>query len=106
MSETFISAAVDYYLSLSNIIAGWHCQKQAPIVVGVNGAQGAGKPAESSFLEIILRHEQCLTVAVMSIFDLYPAKPEKIRLATDAHPLLATRGCLGLKAIGKASRYR
>lgn len=66
----------------------------APVVVGINGAQGSGKTTLCKFLEVLLvEHNQ--RAATLSIDDLYLTKDERERLALEVHPLLVTRGVPG-----------
>ncbi len=65
-----------------------------PVVVGINGAQGSGKTTLCKFLEVLLvEHNQ--RSATLSIDDLYLTRRERERLASEVHPLLATRGVPG-----------
>ena len=65
-----------------------------PVVIGINGAQGAGKTTLCRFLEVLLvEHNQ--RSATLSIDDLYLTKAQRERLAREVHPLLATRGVPG-----------
>ncbi|GGO86836.1 kinase [Marinobacterium nitratireducens] len=67
----------------------------APLVVGVNGAQGAGKATLFNLLELTLGDGFGLRVAGISIDDLYKTRAERERLAREVHPLLITRGVPG-----------
>jgi D-glycerate 3-kinase len=65
-----------------------------PLVVGINGAQGSGKTTLCKFLEVLLvEHNQ--RAATLSIDDLYRTRADRERLASEVHPLLATRGVPG-----------
>jgi len=65
-----------------------------PLVVGINGAQGAGKSTLCKFLEVLLiEHNQ--RAATLSLDDLYLTKAERLEAAVDHHPLFATRGVPG-----------
>lgn len=66
-----------------------------PLVVGINGAQGAGKSTLCRLLQLILQREFGLRVAGFSIDDLYLTRAEREDLARTVHPLLATRGVPG-----------
>jgi len=66
-----------------------------PLVVGINGAQGAGKSTLCRLLRFILQREFGLRVAGFSIDDLYLTRAEREDLARTVHPLLATRGVPG-----------
>ena len=65
-----------------------------PLVLGLCGAQGSGKSTLAASIV-----DECAalgrTAAVLSIDDLYLGKAERMRLARDVHPLLATRGVPG-----------
>ncbi len=65
------------------------------ILIGINGSQGSGKSTMSLFLEEMLRADFGVNAAVLSLDDLYLTKAERQRLATEVHPLLATRGVPG-----------
>jgi D-glycerate 3-kinase len=60
-------------------------------VVGVCGPQGSGKSTLCAELADALSAEG-LQVATLSLDDLYLPRAERLRLAREVHPLLATRG--------------
>ena len=66
-----------------------------PLVVGINGAQGAGKATLYNLLEVILTEGFGLKVTGFSIDDLYLTRAERDDLAQSVHPLLKTRGVPG-----------
>jgi D-glycerate 3-kinase len=77
-----------------------------PLVLGICGAQGSGKSTLAAEVALQLRGEG-LSVATMSLDDLYLTQAEREALARDVHPLLRTRGvpgthdvALGLKLLG------
>ena len=63
-------------------------------VLGVNGAQGSGK---STFCELakVLLSSRGLSVAVLSIADLYLTREQRLKLSQEVHPLCAIRGVPG-----------
>lgn len=67
---------------------------RAPWLVGVSGLQGSGKSTFVAQLEKTLTRSGIATVA-MSLDDFYFGRRERMRLARNAHPLLATRGVPG-----------
>ena len=75
-----------------------------PLVVGINGAQGAGKATLYNLLEVILTEGFGLKVTGFSIDDLYLTRAERDALAQSVHPLLKTRGVPGTHDVelGKA----
>jgi D-glycerate 3-kinase len=62
--------------------------------VGICGTQASGKSTLTAVLARLLQ-DRGLTVAVLSVDDLYLTRAERARLAADVHPLLATRGVPG-----------
>lgn len=65
---------------------------------GIGGGQGAGK---STLGQLLAQAGEIagIRVQVLSIDDFYLTKAQRLRLATDVHPLLATRGPPGTHAI-------
>lgn len=79
-------------------IACWVYEKYepgTPLIVGVNGAQGAGKARLFNLLEVVLTEAFGLRVANLSIDDIYLTRAEREALASTVHPMLATRGVPG-----------
>jgi D-glycerate 3-kinase len=65
-----------------------------PLVLGLCGAQGSGKSTLAAALVEAAR-AQGLAGATLSLDDLYLTRAERVVLARDVHPLLATRGVPG-----------
>lgn len=94
------------------LLAGLHaplaCWLQArrpaegPLLVGVNGAQGAGKSTLCELLRVVLDTGLGLRVAVLSIDDVYLTHAERQALAREVHPLLAVRGVPGTHDVALA----
>lgn len=63
-------------------------------VIGIAGAQGSGKSTLVRDLAARLTNEG-LTVAVLSLDDLYLTRADRLGLARAVHPLFATRGVPG-----------
>lgn len=70
-------------------------QKNAPLVIGINGSQGSGKSTLSKILKQILEKSFNKQVAILSIDDLYKTRQQREQLAKDVHPLFSTRGVPG-----------
>jgi D-glycerate 3-kinase len=70
-------------------------------VCAIAGLQGSGK---STLAAQVVRHAEArgLRAAALSIDDVYLGRRERLRLARDVHPLLATRGPPGTHDIGLA----
>lgn len=75
----------------------WLAQKHSgtPIIVGINGAQGAGKSTLSKILTALLTHGFNKSVVHLSIDDLYFSRQRREELAQTVHPLFKTRGVPG-----------
>lgn len=61
------------------------------LTVGLCGPQGSGKSTTAQVLQILLR-QAGLRVAVLALDDIYLPRTDRLRLAREVHPLLATRG--------------
>lgn len=90
---------VDMFEAIYVPLGAWlTCQKRqrnGPLVIGINGAQGAGKSTLFNLLEVILTEGFNLKVVGFSIDDLYKTYDERIELSETIHPLLRTRGVPG-----------
>jgi D-glycerate 3-kinase len=64
-------------------------------VVGVSGSQGSGKSTLAVLLVNLLNHLAGLRVVNMSLDDFYLTHAQRQQLASEVHPLLATRGVPG-----------
>lgn len=83
------------YVPMGAWIAQHQSQKQQPLVLGINGAQGAGKSTLFNLLEVTLTEGFGLNVVGFSIDDLYKTRADRAKLAEQIHPLLLTRGVPG-----------
>jgi D-glycerate 3-kinase len=71
--------------------------------VGICGTQASGKSTLTAVVARRLR-DRGLTVAVLSLDDLYLTRAERARLAAEVHPLLATRGVPGTHDVALGAR--
>lgn len=78
-------------------LASWIAEKHSdhPVVIGINGAQGAGKSTLSKILKSLLLHGFGKNVAILSIDDLYLSKEKRNKLARNISELLSVRGVPG-----------
>jgi D-glycerate 3-kinase len=67
---------------------------RAPILVGVNGAQGTGKTTACAALCLMLE-DRGLRAVTLGLDDFYLGKAERRALAARVHPLFLTRGVPG-----------
>lgn len=90
---------VEMFESIYVPLGAWLARRKqlqpGPLVVGINGAQGAGKSTLFNLLEVILSEGFNLRVVGFSIDDLYRTRVEREKLGEEVHPLLATRGVPG-----------
>lgn len=83
------------YVPLGAWIARRKQLQPGPLVLGINGAQGAGKSTLFNLLDVILTEGFNLKVVGFSIDDLYITRADREALAESVHPLLITRGVPG-----------
>lgn len=93
LTDNLLSQCREIYLPLAARIVAQ--QTNSPLVVGINGAQGAGKSTLTQALELILSQVFKKSVVAFSIDDLYLSRQQREKLATDIHPLLRVRGVPG-----------
>lgn len=87
------AALIDYGDSLYRPLADWLLQRR-PRILGIQGTQGSGKSTLAAVLKWYLEQHD-LSVAMLSIDDLYLPLAQRQQLAQQRHPLLATRGVPG-----------
>ncbi|QEW07654.1 hypothetical protein [Nitrincola iocasae] len=83
------------YVPMGAWVAQQQSDKNKPLVIGINGAQGAGKSTLFNLLEVTLSEGFGLRVVGFSIDDLYKTRAKRSELAEQVHPLLQTRGVPG-----------
>jgi len=96
LPESFTRTVDEFYVPLAHWLhALLTASGPGTFVLGINGAQGTGKTTLSRFLSAFLRSHYELSVAELSIDDIYLTRAERTDLARRVHPLLATRGVPG-----------
>lgn len=89
---------IDNFLPVHRELANWlnnQISPESPFILGINGAQGAGKSTFSIFTSLCQQVLYQRRTLILSIDDLYLTKAERAQLSRDKHPLLATRGVPG-----------
>ncbi|WP_210394556.1 hypothetical protein [Motiliproteus sediminis] len=85
-------------------LAAWlyrrRLDQEGPLVVGINGAQGAGKSTLFTLLEVTLSQGFDQRVVGFSLDDLYKTRAERQLMAQKVHPLFQTRGVPGTHDVG------
>ncbi|MDX1573857.1 MAG: glycerate kinase, partial [Methylophaga sp.] len=66
-----------------------------PFLVGLHGAQGSGKTTLAACLTYLLSDVCHCPTITLSLDDFYLCKADRDQLASEVHPLLATRGVPG-----------
>tara|TARA_B110000046_G_scaffold184392_1_gene222758 strand:- start:10716 stop:11582 length:867 start_codon:yes stop_codon:yes gene_type:complete len=64
-------------------------------IIAINGSQGSGKSTLADYLCTVISEQHNITTLALSLDDFYLTKAERLKLAQDVHPLLATRGVPG-----------
>ena len=83
-----------WLVPLANWLAARRSAQGKTLLVGLHGGQGTGKTTLCRVLEILLA-ETGLHCQTLSLDDFYLARDERLALAEQVHPLLATRGVPG-----------
>lgn len=97
LPESYAQVVEQHWKPLATRIARLPASR-APLVIGINGAQGSGKSTLCKFLEVLLARRQIRAVT-LSLDDLYLTRAERLQLAEEVHPLFATRGVPGTHAV-------
>ncbi len=97
LPESFARVETGFYEPLGRWVEQRLSERKGsePLVLGINGAQGAGKSTLADFIREFLAVVHGRHTVVLSIDDLYLTRAQRQALAKDVHPLLATRGVPG-----------
>lgn len=95
LPDDFIDQVIQFYLPLAELIDGWSKRQNEPLLLSLQGPQGAGKSTLCHFLQLILEQQFNHTLAVLSLDDFYLTQAQRRDLAETIHPLLQTRGVPG-----------
>lgn len=95
LPATYLEDATQCFLPLvGDIKAELQSNRQSPLIIGINGAQGTGKSTLANLLSSLLACSG-QRVANLSIDDFYYSKAKRQELAERIHPLLRSRGVPG-----------
>lgn len=81
------------YIPFAQWLADQH--NNHPLIIGINGAQGAGKTTFCKVMNLLLEQLFNKNTVCLSIDDLYKSRQQRQILADQIHPLLITRGVPG-----------
>ena len=102
LPDDFIDQVEQFYLPLAEQINHWSKHQDDPLLLSLQGPQGAGKSTLCFFLQLILEEQFNHRLAVLSLDDFYLTHKERQVLANTIHPLLQTRGVPGTHDIDLA----
>lgn len=98
-----LAPSIDHFLRpLSLSIAKNHGEH--PQLIALTGPQGSGKTSLARIIEHLLHVEHGLRVVTLALDDFYLPRTDRLRLAAQIHPLIATRGVPGTHDIDLAER--
>ncbi len=100
LGEELLEDLERVYMPLANMIA-IGLDTSSTQVIGVNGAQGAGKTSFCTLMKLVLEGGFGLKVLSLSIDDLYMSHSDREKLAKSVHPLFKTRGVPGTHYVQK-----
>ena len=101
LPATFRSTVDDICRPLADRARALHLRTQRTVVIGLCGAQGSGKSTIAAATALLLRSKG-LSVAVLSLDDVYLGREARRWLADQTHPLLAVRGPPGTHDVALA----
>lgn len=91
LPHSYLEQAQKNYKSILQDIS----QQQHTQIIAINGSQGSGKSTLADYLCTLIGEQQNITSIALSLDDFYLTKAERLQLAENVHPLLATRGVPG-----------
>jgi D-glycerate 3-kinase len=91
----YLGSAQEWFAPMVRSLFAHRNGAKKPLLVAVNGCQGSGKTTLTDYLCEVMKNSMGLRVVALSIDDFYLTRAQRAALATDVHPLLATRGVPG-----------
>ncbi|MFC3121796.1 kinase [Agaribacter flavus] len=95
LPPSYWSIAQKWFIPMFEQLASHQIDTNAPILIGVNGAQGSGKSTVTELMVAFFNDVAGIPTIGFSIDDFYLSKSKREALATSVNPLLATRGVPG-----------
>ena len=95
LPESYLETARHWFDPLIESFSNQYKADQPPRIIGINGCQGSGKSTLGDYLCSVISQRLGISAVCLSLDDFYLTKTERNRLATEIHPLLATRGVPG-----------
>jgi D-glycerate 3-kinase len=100
LNNVFVRNARGYFFDFAAMLLENARSLYRPLIVGLNGSQGSGKSTLAAFLRRVINECSDYDCHVISIDDFYLTKDARQALASNVHPLLATRGVPGTHDVG------
>lgn len=95
LPDSYLKTASRWFDPLIDAIADRYDPHAPPRVIGINGCQGSGKSTLGDYLCSLIPTRLDIGVVSLSLDDFYLTKSQRNKLASQVHPLLATRGVPG-----------
>ena len=95
LPDSYLAMAKEWFHPLLADISQRAQVSEGPRVVFINGSQGSGKSTLADYLCTSTAEQQGSQCVALSLDDFYLTREQRIELAHDVHPLLATRGVPG-----------
>jgi len=96
LPESYLKTAKNSYRPLLEDFAKQQANGHSGTrIIGINGSQGSGKSTLADYLCTSIAEQHDIRTVALSLDDFYLSKAERLQLAKDIHPLLATRGVPG-----------
>jgi len=95
LEESLVEDLGRIYIPMASLISTGLNTVEKTQIIGINGAQGAGKTTFGNLLQVVLETGYGMKVVHLSIDDLYFKRSVREKLAQKIHPLLITRGVPG-----------
>jgi D-glycerate 3-kinase len=99
LPASYDTMAHKYFVPLTDWLYGLR-DAPACLLLGINGAQGAGKSTLADFIAFAANELYGWNVTALSLDDFYLTRAERSTLAAQRHPLFATRGVPGTHDTG------
>ena len=95
LPTNYVQLAEQYFFPMAKQIVEQQQKTNKPLILGINGAQGSGKSTLAELLVFLFKQDYQVNSVAISIDDFYFTRQQRIELAENIHPLLATRGVPG-----------
>lgn len=95
LPTNYASIAQKWFIPAANRALLHKKSADSPLCIAINGCQGSGKSTLAAFFQAYFTEQHTLQCATISIDDFYLTRMARQQLASEVHPLFATRGVPG-----------